>query len=293
MTPAISIGMPVYNGADHLGQALESLLAQSCRNFEIIISDNASSDTTSEIITEFAKRDARIRPVRQDENIGAVANFKCVLELAKAPFFMWAAYDDWHDANYLEALLEALEKNPDAEMAVPRIIQKRKDGTVAEDTATPPMPDKTRIGRISRMLSLTRGGSIYGLYRTEPLRRAYARSLAGFPFVWAADHLIIFPFYVNDRVIGVPHTRFYNRDTGISVSRYRPETLREQWRFQCGFIRYAANEVIQSRLKLWEKFICLLFLIKYSNAKAVKWRRLLRRLIMTPFASDPAARKAP
>lgn len=279
--PEISIGLPVYNGAAYLSQAIESLLAQSFVNFEIIISDNASNDSTADIIAGFAARDPRLRSVRQRENIGVMANFGYVLDAARAPFFVWAAYDDWHDTNYLEALHAALCKNVDMEMAVARIVCKRLDGSTSEITETSRMRNMTRVKRITRMLSLARGGTIYGMYRTGAIRKAFAKQKKEFSFVWAVDHLIIFPFYINDRVVGVPETNFYNRDTGRSAGLYRPDTTRELWRFMCAFLRFSAREVMQSRLAAWEKVICLIYLIPYSNSKAIKWRRLLVRLLLS------------
>jgi glycosyltransferase involved in cell wall biosynthesis len=89
--PAISIGMPVYNGEKYIREALDSLLAQTFTDFELIISDNASTDSTSNICKEYAIRDSRIRYIRQHKNIGAIANFKFLLEQASGDFFMWAA----------------------------------------------------------------------------------------------------------------------------------------------------------------------------------------------------------
>lgn len=99
--PAVSIGMPVYNGAQYIREALDSLLAQTFTDFELIISDNASTDATQSICEEYARRDPRVSYVRQAENKGAVANFRFVLDRARADLFMWAAYDDLWAPNYL------------------------------------------------------------------------------------------------------------------------------------------------------------------------------------------------
>ncbi len=99
--PVVSIGMPVYNGAQYIREALDSLLAQTFTDFELIISDNASSDATQAICSEYARRDPRIQYVRQSENKGAAANFKFVLDCAQAELFMWAAYDDLWAHNYM------------------------------------------------------------------------------------------------------------------------------------------------------------------------------------------------
>ena len=102
--PVVSIGMPVYNGAKYIREALDSLLSQTFVDFELIISDNASTDATQEICEEYARRDLRIRYVKQSENKGALANFQFVLNQAKGEFFMWAAADDKWDEHWIESI---------------------------------------------------------------------------------------------------------------------------------------------------------------------------------------------
>ena len=99
--PKVSIGMPVYNGEAFIREALDSLLAQTFTDFELIISDNASTDGTEAICREYAAKDARIRYVRQAENRGALVNFEFVLDAARSDLFMWAAYDDLWAADFL------------------------------------------------------------------------------------------------------------------------------------------------------------------------------------------------
>lgn len=92
--PALSIGLPVYNGERYLGKSLDSLLSQDFEDFELIISDNGSTDQTEAICREIARKDRRIRYHRSNENRGATWNFRRVVELAEGDFFKYAAYDD-------------------------------------------------------------------------------------------------------------------------------------------------------------------------------------------------------
>lgn len=108
MPPKISIGMPVYNGSEYIRQAIDSLLVQSFTDFELIISDNASTDDTQEICKEYAKKDCRICYIRQLRNLGAFLNFKFVLEKATGEFFMWAAIDDLRSPDCLEFYLNLI-----------------------------------------------------------------------------------------------------------------------------------------------------------------------------------------
>lgn len=114
----VNIGMPVYNGENFIGEAIDSLIAQSYKNFEIIISDNASTDNTEVICREYAERDDRIRYVRQPSNIGAAANFDFVLKQGQGTYFMWAAADDLWMPTFIETCLSLLEKDQAAGLAV-------------------------------------------------------------------------------------------------------------------------------------------------------------------------------
>lgn len=112
-TPTVSIGMPVYNGEPYIRAALESLLAQTFTDFELIISDNASTDATEPICREYAARDSRIYYFRHEKNQGASANFQFVLDQAKGRFFMWAACDDVRSSDFISVNLDFLRENPD------------------------------------------------------------------------------------------------------------------------------------------------------------------------------------
>lgn len=107
-TPLVSIGMPVFNGEKYIEEAIRSLLEQSYRNFELIISDNASNDATPDLCRVYAESDSRIRYICQIENIGPLANFQFVLSEASGQYFMWAAADDVWSNNWLEDLIATI-----------------------------------------------------------------------------------------------------------------------------------------------------------------------------------------
>ena len=111
--PRVTIGMPVYNAADTISAALDSILSQTYEDFEVVISDNASTDGTSEICRRYAARDARIKYILQPSNIGATNNFAFVFTQARAPYFAWAASDDIRNTEYLAANVSFLETHPD------------------------------------------------------------------------------------------------------------------------------------------------------------------------------------
>ena len=119
--PRVSIGVPVYNGEKYLAAALDSILAQTFTDFEVIVSDNASTDRTEQICREYAARDNRIRYVRQPKNRGMTWNFSHTVDLARGEYFRWHAHDDSCAPTLLDRCVEALDANPEAVLAYPRV----------------------------------------------------------------------------------------------------------------------------------------------------------------------------
>ena len=109
----VSIGVPVYNGENTLRPALDSLLNQSFTDFELIISDNASTDGTQLICQEYADRDQRVRYIRHEKNLGPAVNFKYALDQARGEYFMWAACDDIRSSDFIEVNFRFLSDNQD------------------------------------------------------------------------------------------------------------------------------------------------------------------------------------
>src|SRR5262245_45798827 len=120
--PLVSIGLPVFNGEKHIQQALDSLLAQSYDNFELNISDNASTDGTEDLCRLYAAKDNRVHYYRQPRNVGLKANWRCVLQLASGEYFMWAQHDDCWSIDYISVLLDCLLAYPDAVLAAGRTL---------------------------------------------------------------------------------------------------------------------------------------------------------------------------
>ena len=121
----VTIGVPVYNGADLLAATLDNLLAQSYQDFQIIISNNGSTDGSGTICDDYAGKDERIRVVHQDETTNPTLNFRFVLDQADTPYFMWCAHDDTRDLDFIETLVGALEapENKGAVLAFGDVMQ--------------------------------------------------------------------------------------------------------------------------------------------------------------------------
>ena len=167
--PRVSVGMPVYNGGKSLAKALDNVLAQTLPAFEIIISDNGSSDETAEICQKYASENPSIRYFRQAETTNATRNFRFVAEQAKGDYFMWSAHDDIRDMEFVERLSAALEVNPNAVLAFGDVVQ-YFEGTQV------PMPFDFEHGTRNRMGRLYWAATsplhhLYGVWRTASLRR--------------------------------------------------------------------------------------------------------------------------
>jgi len=176
-SPLVSIGMPVYNGGRFLSEALDSLLNQDFQNFELIISDNASTDNTAEICKRYLKKDNRIKYYRNEVNIGAAANFNKVVEYASAPYFMWAAYDDLWEPSYISELVKVLEFDKSTVLAFSDFDAIDEKGRQIErypEVLKLSSSSETIFKRICRFTLLKgmhgRANLIYGLMRTHILK---------------------------------------------------------------------------------------------------------------------------
>jgi glycosyltransferase involved in cell wall biosynthesis len=170
--PTVSIGIPVFNGGRTLRQALDSLLAQTLTEFEVVISDNASTDETQEICEEYAAADPRIRYYRNESNLGAGANFNRVFELSRGEFFRWNSHDDWIAPTYLERCLGVLRRDPGAAACYTGMCRVREDGSVTRiRPAHEWAASKSQFERYHDSLWRMRYHPIYGLFRASALRQ--------------------------------------------------------------------------------------------------------------------------
>jgi len=128
--PRVSVGMPVYNGAKYMREAIDAILAQTFTDLELIISDNGSTDDTQKICAEYAARDSRVRVFRFPRNMGPATNYNKVIELARGEFFKFQAHDDLIAPTFLEKCVAVLDANPDVVNAYPRTKRIDADGKV-------------------------------------------------------------------------------------------------------------------------------------------------------------------
>lgn len=165
--PLVTIGMPVYNGAKIVGDAINTALKQSFENFRLLISDNASTDETDRVCRDFAAKDTRIEYFRQAQNIGPVANFNFVKESCKTDFFVWLACDDrWHP-DFLKLSIEKMQQNPECSLVFSDFRVMNLENNELDPQLVKIMPDQSpfpghRI--LTRILDM-KPSLVYGLQR--------------------------------------------------------------------------------------------------------------------------------
>jgi glycosyltransferase involved in cell wall biosynthesis len=171
--PLVSIGMPVYNEERYLEQALQSLLSQSFGNFELIISDNASTDRTAEICLTSAAKDPRVRYSRMETNLGSSANFNRVFQLSNAPYFFWASGHDTRHETFIARCLQILEQDASVVLCYPRARWLESDGQLGDVIAG--HVETRGMSQVSRFRTVLGGlGFVYqtyGIIRSNALKR--------------------------------------------------------------------------------------------------------------------------
>ena len=171
--PKVSIGMPVYNGGQHIRQALDLLLAQDYQGFELIISDNASTDDTQRLCLDYSARDKRIRYYRSKENKGAIWNFNQAFMLSQGEYFMWASCHDSWEPSYVSRCAEVLKQEPAVVLCYSLADWIDVDGKSLKVILRG--PDSRGLDRISRchvtLWGMQYGCPIYGLIKADVLKQ--------------------------------------------------------------------------------------------------------------------------
>jgi glycosyltransferase involved in cell wall biosynthesis len=171
-TPRVSIGLPVYNGENYLREALDALLAQTFEDFELIISDNASTDATESICREYAAKDPRIRYVRQQRNLGAIPNQAMVFALSQGEYFKLAAHDDLYDRDLIRSCVAVLDAEPDVVLCHADMAYIDGSGALIRDYDYAIETDSPEAAvRFRSLLHSDGGDDEYGVVRSSVLRR--------------------------------------------------------------------------------------------------------------------------
>ncbi len=264
MKPLVSVGMPVYNGQKYLREAIDSLLNQTLSDFELVISDNASTDATGEVCREYAKKDARIRYSRNSVNIGAGRNHNRVFELSRGKYFIWAAYDDVYAPGLLADCARVLDQNPSVVLCHSLIIVIDEEGKPVRTVSV----DKGRSDRAYlRFRGLTRLDHTcdqqYGMVRSDIMRRTtLLRNYTD------SDRTLLAELALYGRFYEVPKPLFFRRVHAATSTR-----LFSDWRSRMvlwdpslagrivfpHWLQFAdyVRTIRRTPMKLWPKMQCL------------------------------------
>jgi len=220
--PRLSIGLPVYNGENYLAESLDALLGQTYEDFELIISDNASTDGTADICHSYAKQDSRIRYIRQRQNIGCAPNHNYLVDEARGELFKWASDDDLYARDMIRLCVEALDEKPDVVLAHPWTAFIDGSGTVTKAcryplaTASPHAPERFRS-----MLFEDGGDDDGGVVRMSVLRRT-----APYNSYHHADRTLVTGIALQGPFYQVPDWMYFRRDHPERLTRSSPTVHR-------------------------------------------------------------------
>ena len=232
----ITVGIPVFNGEKSIQKSIDSVLSQTFLDFELIISDNGSTDSTSLICKEYEKKDKRIRYIRHEKNMGGLYNFKLLLDESKTEYFVWLAADDYWDSTFLEKNFSVLKKNHNIVCSVSQVeyFGNNMDYWKKRSMVGPFKIFRKTIERYQNLQNYPTSGTFeskfryylklrghhhifYGVYRTEQLKKIIYDVISGinqpynFDVVTMLNALRFGDFYVIDEVL------MYRYDGGLSA----------------------------------------------------------------------------
>src|SRR3954469_1453627 len=207
-TPRLTIGLPVYNGENFLAESIDALLAQTYSDFELVISDNASTDGTEEICRGYAAGDKRIRYIKQAENIGAAPNHNFLVGQARGELFKWAAHDDLFAPKLVQSCVELLDDNRDAVLAHAYMAIVDETGAVIETYDYTLKTDSPSAPVRFRDLLFTDGGDdYYGVIRTDVMR-----AIAPHDSYHNAGRKLVAELALYGRFLQAPEVMFFRRE---------------------------------------------------------------------------------
>jgi glycosyltransferase involved in cell wall biosynthesis len=206
--PRLTISLPVYNGEEYVAESLEALLGQAFTDFELIISDNASTDSTGDICRRYEKQDSRIRYFRQPRNLGLAPNINFLISEARGELYKEASHDDLYARNLLESCIEALDKYPDVVLAHSWTARVDGSGAVTKAYKYPLNTAALRAPERFRSLLFDSGGDDdYGVIRMDVLRRTALKGSYNH-----SDRTIVTELGLHGRFYHVPDWLYFRRE---------------------------------------------------------------------------------
>jgi glycosyltransferase involved in cell wall biosynthesis len=295
--PTLSVGLPVYNGQNYLAESIEALLGQSYADFELIISDNASTDDTADICRRYQEKDSRIRYFRQEHNIGGAPNHNFLVGQARGELFKWASHDDLYARDLLGRCVAALKEFPNVVLAHSWTALIDDSGTVTKAVRYPLVTSSSSAPERFRSILYESGGDDDGgVIRMDVLRRApLLGSYHHSDRTLVAGLALCGPFYQ------VPDWLYFRRDHAERAERafktvrawcanldpHRANALRNPAiRLYAEYVRGFATAIQRAPLTPVEKSVCYRHLARWLMSRANVGRG--RYVPEPPSAADVA-----
>ncbi|MEQ8783482.1 MAG: glycosyltransferase [Roseibium album] len=208
--PSISVGMPVYNGDQYVADAISAIQNQTFADFELIISDNASTDGTQDVCRRFARTDSRIQYSRNERNLGAAQNYNLVFRKSVGRYFRWANADDVSGRELHARCFDVLERHPDAVLAYGKTQLIDQDGSVMQDYEDNlNLRDQRPSDRYRKFFDVVGLSNVlYGLIRRDALTQTRLMGTGGIP---SADILLIAELTLHGKFVEIPQSLFSRR----------------------------------------------------------------------------------
>ena len=291
--PRVSIGLPVYNGERFLAEALDALLAQTYQNFELIISDNASTDATESICWAYAARDQRIRYYRNKENLGAAWNFNRVFKLSTGELFKWAAADDICRPNLVARCLEVLDCTANAVLVCAKtgFVDEFGNSLAVQDPGWNLQTDLPHERLREIMYTGHSVNPYYGLVRSNSLSKT--RLLGSYP---GGDYRLLGELSLLGKFIEIPECLFLRR-MHSGASSQKSGHVEWQVRFYTGRKGYSLAclhryfdhfiTILFSQLSIGQKLSLLGSLLRVLNWSKQQIRQELISVLKNLFATKP------
>lgn len=273
--PLVTIGMPVFNGESYIQKALDSLLSQTFEDFELIISDNASTDETETICRAYALQDERVRFYPHPQNRGAAWNFNNAFKLSRGKYFKWAAHDDFVAPIYLERCLDVLENDSTVVLTYPKTIVVDRKGKLIEhfedNLHLPHASPSRRFWKYLMEYHFPRQcHPVFGLIRSDILRKT---ALIG-NYV-DSDRVLLGELALRGKIIEIDDRLFYRRvhlqSSVRAFPEYRDRVIwfdpRKRGKLQMVrwiFLREYLDSIGRIPMRSMEKFLCCSQLLIWS-----------------------------
>jgi glycosyltransferase involved in cell wall biosynthesis len=274
MPPRVSVAIPVYNGENYVAEAIQSILSQDLTDFELIVTDNASTDGTRAICEAFAANDQRVRYVRNRCNLGAAGNFNLGFELSTGEYFKWCAHDDFVSSNFLKEGVRALEASPSAVVAYCRLEFVDLNGDITSQDRNLADMRGMSPGRRFGVLLKAAGfdNAIFGVIR----RSALVGTSLHRPY-YMSDRALLTELALRGEFVEVPDIILYNRDHPHRSVRLLDRTARVAWQNPAARVKLGLEHLHQLRHQ---------FEIAYRYRKTVPLYQTLPQILL--WALHPA-----